>query len=236
MLNPLQDILPYSRINGILPAYKTWRQDGESTTKRCLIISGGAYAPIGPQKTDDFIIACDSGLLHAQRSGIIPDLLIGDFDSYTGPLPDGIPVLRLPVEKDDTDTMYAVRWASEHGYDTVRLCCAFGGSLDHLLANIQTLHFAVNAGLSASAGDERTELQVFGPGCWSIPERDGWTLSVFALTDRVENLSINGTKYTLTNAGLTNFYPLGISNAFRGDAQICFSQGTAAVILCRRED
>ena len=166
----------------------------------------------------------------------MPDLLIGDFDSYTLPLPAGIPVLRLPVEKDDTDTMYAVRWASEHGYDTVRLCCAFGGSLDHLLANIQTLHFAVNAGMAASADDECTEVRVFGPGRWSIPEKKGWMLSIFALTDKIEDLTISGVKYTLSHANLFNCYPLGVSNAFRGDAEISFTRGAAAVLLCRRED
>lgn len=236
MLKMPRRILPFEGRNGILLLGKKTGQDGESATKRCIIITGGTYAPIGPTETDDFIIACDSGFLHAQKEGIVPDLLIGDFDSYTRPLPAGIPVKHLPIEKDDTDTMYAVRWASAHGYDTVRLCCAFGGSLDHLLANIQTLHFAVNAGMAASAGDERTELRVFGPGRWSVPEKKGWTLSIFALTDTIENLTISGAKYTLSNADLFNYCPLGISNAFRGSAEISFTHGVAAVLLCRREE
>ena len=202
--------------------------------KRCLIIAGGDYAPVCRPEEGDFLIACDRGFVHAQRAGIVPDLLIGDFDSYGGPLPEGVPVLRLPAEKDDTDTMYAVRWASEHGFEEVRLCCALGGSLDHLLANLQTLHFAVNRGMRASAGDEKTELRVLGPGSLRLPERAGWTLSVLALTDRVEGLTIRGAKYELADAVLTNAFPLGVSNAFRGDAEISLRQGVAAVLLCRR--
>lgn len=236
MLKLPRCILSFEDRNGILPLGKIPEQDGEAVTKRCIIITGGTYAPIGPTEADDFIIVCDKGLLHAQKEGILPDLLIGDFDSYTLPLPAGIPVLRLPVEKDDTDTMYAVRWASAHGYDTMRLCCAFGGSLDHLLANIQTLHFAVNSGMAASAGDERTEMRVFGPGRWCIPEKKGWTLSIFSLSDTVEDLTISGAKYTLSHADLSNCYPIGVSNAFCGDAEISFSRGVAAVLLCRRED
>ena len=58
--------------------------------KNCLIIAGGDYAPICPQP-GDFIIACDRGYAHACRENIVPHLLIGDFDSYSGPLPENIP-------------------------------------------------------------------------------------------------------------------------------------------------
>ena len=100
--------------------------------KRCVIVAGGAYAPIGAREEGDFLIACDSGLRWCQKEGIVPDLLLGDFDSYTGQLPDGIPVLRFPVRKDDTDAMLAVRHAVEEGFEEVLLLCALGGSLDHL--------------------------------------------------------------------------------------------------------
>ena len=65
--------------------------------RRCLIIAGGDYAPIGPV-AEDFVLACDRGLAYAQREGIVPDLILGDFDSYRGALPEGVPVLRYPVE------------------------------------------------------------------------------------------------------------------------------------------
>ena len=90
--------------------------------KRCLIIAGGDYAPIEPDG-GDFILACDKGYAWCVREGIVPDLILGDFDSYGGKLPEGVPVLRFPIEKDDTDTMLAVRWASEQGFKAVRLCC-----------------------------------------------------------------------------------------------------------------
>jgi len=203
--------------------------------KRCLIIAGGTYAPIGEVGKDDFVIACDRGCLYAEREGITPDLIIGDFDSYSGDLPAGIPVERLPVEKDDTDTIHAVKYAISQGFDQLRLCCALGGSLDHLLANLQTLHFAASAGLRATAGDERTEILTLTPGTYTIPERKGWYLSVFALTDELAGLTIRGAKYTLTDAVMSSGFPLGVSNEFQGDAEISFRSGVAAVILCKRE-
>ena len=204
--------------------------------KRCVIVAGGDYAPIGARGKGDFLIACDSGLRWCQREGIVPDLLLGDFDSYAGELPDGVPVLRFPVRKDDTDTMLAVRRAIEDGFEEVLLLCALGGSLDHLLANLQTLHFASDAGLRASARDERTELQVLRPGRYRFPERKGWKFSVLALTDRVAGLTIRGAKYEVADAELSNAFPLGVGNDFAGDITLEFRAGTAAVLLCDRRD
>ena len=203
--------------------------------KRCVIVAGGERAPIGPLREGDFLLACDRGYSYCRQEGLAPDLLLGDFDSGPAETPEpGIPVLRFPVEKDDTDSMLAVRWAIEHDFDELRLCCALGGSLDHLLANLQTLHFAVNAGLHASAGDERTELQVLCPGSYRFPRRDGWKFSVLALTDRVEGLMIRGAKYNVEDVELTNAFPLGVGNDFAGEIELSFRTGTAAVLLCDR--
>ncbi len=203
--------------------------------RRCLIIAGGDYAPIGPVG-EDFVLACDRGLAYAQREGIVPDLILGDFDSYRGTLPEEIPVLRYPVEKDDTDTMLAVRWAAENGFDALRLACCFGGRLDHLLSNIQTLHLAAKLGMEAEAKDERSELRVFRPGTYRLPYRAEWSLSLLALTEKVGGLSIRGTKYEVRNVTLQNPTTLGQSNAFVSDAEISFSSGVLAVVCCRLED
>ncbi len=203
--------------------------------KRCLIIAGGDYAPIRPGR-GDFILACDRGYAWCKREGIVPDLILGDFDSYSGALPDGIPVLRYPVEKDDTDTMLAVRYASEQGFDAVRLCCCFGGRLDHLLSNIQTLHYAAELGMEAEARDENTFIRILRPGAYEIPERPGWSLSLLSLSERVEGLTIRGTKYEAEGVTLLNPSTLGQSNAFRGDAHIRFARGVLALVCCRLED
>ncbi|MBQ9686851.1 MAG: thiamine diphosphokinase [Oscillospiraceae bacterium] len=203
--------------------------------KRCVIVAGGDYAPIAPLEAGDFILACDRGYVHTQREGLTPDLLMGDFDSYDGALPEDVPVERFPVEKDDTDTMLAIRWAAAHGFEAVRICCGFGGRFDHTLANIQSLHFAVRAGMEAAMDDERTTVRVLLPGEYRVPCHEGWTLSVFALTDRCENLRIHGTKYEAEGVTLTNAFPLGVSNAFRGDARLAFDSGVLCLVCARLE-
>ena len=205
--------------------------------KRCIIIAGGDYSPMGPVTEDDIVIACDRGYEHALRENIVPDLLMGDFDSYCAQLPEGLAVERFPVEKDDTDTMLAIRRAAALGCDAVRICCGIGGArLDHLYANIQSLAFAVRAGMEAEMADERSYIRVLRPGEYEIKERMGHSLSLFALTERCENVSIRGSKYELSGGVLDCSFPLGVSNSFRGDVSLSFDSGLLLVMCCRMED
>lgn len=203
--------------------------------KRCLIIAGGDYAPIEPEE-GDYILACDKGYAWCRREGIVPDLILGDFDSYGGRLPEGVPVLRFPIEKDDTDTMLAVRWAAEQGFDTVRLCCCFGGRLDHLLSNVETLHYAVTLGMEAEARDESTYLRVLRPGTYMLPYLEGRSLSLIALTETVTGVTIRGAKYEAEGITLQKPTTLGQSNAFVTDVSLSFESGVLALICCRLED
>lgn len=203
--------------------------------KRCLIIAGGDFAPIEPEE-GDFILACDRGYAWCKQERIVPDLILGDFDSYSGKLPEGVPVLRFPIEKDDTDTMLAVHWAAEQGFEAVRLCCCFGGRLDHLLSNVETLYYAATLGMEAEARDESTFLRVLRPGTYTLPYREGQSLSLIALTETVTGLTIRGAKYEVENAILRKPTTLGQSNAFVGDVELSFESGVLALICCRLEE
>ena len=199
----------------------------------CAIISGGEFAPLDGIENAACVIACDRGYEYAARCGVKPDLLLGDFDSYTGALPAGVEVLRLPVEKDDTDTMSAVRRALALGYDDIRIFCALGGRLDHLYANIQSAAFAVQHGARAELIGRDAHIYVFTGGALSLPPRAGWSLSLFAVSDECRGVAVRGTKYTLSNAVVTNSFPIGTSNEWRGTAEISVGAGILAVMLCR---
>lgn len=200
--------------------------------RRCRIILAGDYAPIEPAP-GDFLLACDRGYAYALREGLRPDLILGDFDSYTQPLPEGVPVLRYPVEKDDTDGMLAVRWAAAQGFDAVCLCCAFGGRLDHLLSNVQTLRLAAELGMEAEAGDGRNWLRVLRPGEYRLPYRRDWSLSLLALTEEVTGLCVRGAKYRAEGVTLRAASTLGQSNAFVSDVELRFDSGLLAVVCSR---
>ena len=200
----------------------------------CLIISGGDFADDPPVPRDaGFVIACDRGWLHAERLGISPSVILGDFDSSAPPRSAGIPVLSFPVRKDDTDTMLAARHALEKGFRDITVCCALGGRFDHTLANLQAAAFIVRHGGRCRILGQGTEMIAFSEGSLRLPRREGCSLSVFSLTDRCAGVTIRGTDYECRDLCLTNSFPLGVSNAWAsGEAVISVGSGILLVVIC----
>ncbi len=199
--------------------------------KVCAIVSGGSFSPLDGIGRADFVIACDKGCEYTAACGVKPDLLVGDFDSYTGEKPEGVPVLGLPCEKDDTDTMAAVRYAVGEGFDEILLYCALGGRLDHLIGNIQAGAFAAKNGVRFTIVDSRNLIYIIGGGSVAPEMREGFSLSVLALSDVCEGVTIRGAKYGLENATITNTFPIGVSNERRGDVTVSLKNGILMVIL-----
>ena len=93
----------------------------------CFIFGAGPFfgLPVSPAP-GDVVFAADGGYRHCQAAGLQPDLLLGDFDSLND-LPKGIPIHTFPVEKDDTDTMLAIKYGLKEGYRTFHLYGGTGG-------------------------------------------------------------------------------------------------------------
>ena len=203
-------------------------------SKRCIIISGGEYAPVEGLREDDFVIACDRGYLYAKGQGIRPDLLVSDYDSYDGPVEQSVSVERFRPEKDDTDTMIAIRYAVEHGFEELVLFSALGGRLDHLLGNLQAIVYAQAHGVRASILSPDTRVYTLSGGSLRLSRQPGWSLSVLAAEDRCTGLSIRGAKYPLEDAVLTNRFPLGVSNEWAEEtAEITIREGIVLVVLSK---
>lgn len=198
------------------------------------IITGGDFSPINGISEGEHIIACDKGYEYALRCGIVPELIIGDFDSCSvSPVAD-VPVERFRSEKDDTDTMIAVRHALDSGAERINICCALGGRLDHLLGNLQTAVFAAKRGVPVGISDERTQIHVLPPCELSIARREGFSLSLISATDSCEGVCISGVKYPLDNATVTNSFPIGVSNEWRAEtAKLSFKSGILMVVMAK---
>ena len=200
----------------------------------CVIVSGGEYCELPDElRGADCVIACDRGWQYAEKLGLTPDLVVGDFDSAPPPAM-GAPVRRVPTRKDDTDTMLAVRHALEQGWRDVAICCAFGGRLDHTLANLQSgAYIAAHGGRARLLGAD-TDARIFADGEETFPRREGWSLSVFALSDSCAGVTIRGTKYECEDAALTNAFPLGVSNVWAAEeAAVRVGRGTLLVVQSR---
>ena len=93
----------------------------------------------------DLVIAADCGIKNAEKFKINPHIIIGDFDSL-GYVPEADNTIIHPIEKDDTDTLLAVKKGFEMGYTSFRIFGCVGGRLDHTLANIQTADYIAENG------------------------------------------------------------------------------------------
>lgn len=204
--------------------------------KTCYIICGGPE-PCRTVKIpqDTFIICADSGYDKAIDAGIIPDLILGDFDSVNNTLPDNIEILRSPTHKDDTDTMLAVRTALERGYDNIVLAGACGGRTDHTIANIATLLFIREHGANAFIKGDNTDIYILEDEKITLSSDMSRYLSVFAISDKA-TVSIKGADYPLDNYVMERSFPIGVSNEFteHSDCTVEIRSGIAVVMTVKK--
>ena len=197
----------------------------------CILVGAGertedVFSP-GPE---DLVIAADGGYGWLAEQGVEAGLVVGDFDSLSAP-PRHPNVVRLPVEKDDTDTMAALRMGMERGYRHFRIYGGTGGRFDHTLANLQILAWLSRQGCQGRLYAKDWIASAVTDGALSFgPERRG-TISVFSQSDRSEGVYLEGLKYPLTDATLTNDFALGVSNEFTGrPARVSVARGTLLVV------
>ena len=208
---------------------------------RCAIFAGGDMPDLEKYKDSDFwarysyFICADCGYRHAVRLGILPDMIVGDFDSYGEELPMGVEVLRGVPEKDDTDTLMAVKKAIEMGYSNIDLYGALGGDRpEHSFANIQTMVYALQQGCSLEIqGSSRMLIQEADEGEVTYKKSgEGVYLSVFAMTESVGIEYLRGVKYPLEDYRMVQSFPIGVSNEITdNEAALRIKDGLALVIL-----
>ena len=182
--------------------------------RRCVIIGGadiGRYDRIrGYLREGDFYICCDSGLKHREGLDIVPDLIVGDFDSYENPQLN-IETITLPREKDDTDTVFAVKEALSRGFQDFLLVGVIGGRLDHTLGNVSLLLMLDAQGKTATALDDFSEMEIVSGQPVQI--QDCYTyFSLLNISGTAPSITIKNAKYPLDDAEITCEYQYGISN------------------------
>lgn len=182
--------------------------------RRCVVIGGAditRYDRIRPYlREDDFYICCDSGLKHRAGLGIVPDLVVGDFDSYEDPRLE-TETITLPCEKDDTDTAFAVKEALSRGFEEFLLVGVIGGRLDHTLGNVSLLLMLHTQGKTAVAVDDFSEMEIVDHRPVEIRDRYAF-FSLLNISGTARGITIQNAKYPLSGAEITCEYQYGVSN------------------------
>lgn len=217
-------------------------EEGAQQEGKCILICAGDLT-LGevPRGEKDLVIAVDGGLGYCELLQVEPDLVLGDFDSLSQSgeeavkalekqIPDRI--LRLPTEKDDTDTLAAIKEGLSRGYRDFRIYGGMGGRLEHTVANIQCLLYLKNRGAVGYLVDGGGMAFVIRDEKVSFREGLEGYLSLFSLTETAKGVTLEGLKYPLNEATVRNEFPIGISNEFTGKAaSVRVAEGDLLCIL-----
>ena len=178
----------------------------------------------------DLIIAADAGRMTAEKCGVTPHIIAGDFDSSDAP-PDGgaAEIIRVPAEKDDTDTMLACDLAIERGASRLTILGGTGGRIDHLLSNLFLLENLHRRGVRAMLCDGNNRVRLLENGSVTLPRCGYRYFSLIALGDAAATL--RGCKYPLTDAPLRRELPYAVSNEITADAATVTVHGAPVFLI-----
>ena len=205
----------------------------------CVILSAGQITDYDLMRNyiqkGDYIIAADGGYRHLKHLSVKCDYFIGDFDSYSG-TPE-CPSEAYPVQKDDTDTMLAVKHGLLKGLDRFVILGGLGGRLDHTIANLSTLEYLRSHGAGGMLVDENSVVHLLGAGDIIHPVMSGEYLSIFPFGCDSAVVSISGVQYPLTEYRLHSDFPLGVSNCVTDDSEFSMRihEGKILVVECKKD-
>ena len=182
--------------------------------KRCVIVGGADINDFNHIREiiteDDYVIFCDSGLKHMKALCVTPSLIIGDFDSHENPNLD-VETIVLPCEKDDTDTVFAVKEAVKRGFDEFILIGVIGGRLDHTLGNVSILLYLDSLSKKGVIIDDYSQMEIVSKEPAFIDDSYAF-FSLLNITGVAQGVTIKNAKYPLDNAEITCEYQYAVSN------------------------
>lgn len=177
----------------------------------------------------NFIVAIDGGYDHLAKLKIKPNILIGDFDSYTGSIEEVDNIICLPTEKDLTDFEYTLNYLNDNFLNTKKYVVGYMDKyrIEHYYANLNLINFDL------IYLTKYTAIYCLEPGFYSI--RYPSYISFFA-KENISNFQIKGFKYELDNHELTIHNNLCISNELNKNyGTIKFTKGKLLVFLSEGE-
>lgn len=200
--------------------------------KQGFLFGAGSFYGLSTQpQPGDLILAADGGYQVCRGAGLMPDLLMGDFDSMDVP-EDCDHILKFPVEKDDTDAMLIIKEALAQGCHTLHLYGMTGGNrLDHTMATMQSLLYIRRHGGRGYAYDHNFVFTVIENETITIEKEVEWGIvSLFPIDGKAEGITLKGVQYPLSEGTLDPSFPLGVSNhMLEQTAQIMVNQGALLV-------
>ncbi len=185
-----------------------------------------------------YIIACDGGVKHCRAMMIMPNIMVGDFDSANKEDAEffenlGVLKEKFPVKKNETDMEIAINIAIDKNSTEIYIVGGLGRRFDHSLANVHILLRPVRLGIRTCLLDEHNIITLVEDSIDIVGEK-GQTVSLIPLTTEVKGITTKNLEYALTNATMEIGNSLGVSNVMNGDvATISVGEGVLILIMSR---
>ncbi|MBP3369149.1 MAG: thiamine diphosphokinase [Clostridia bacterium] len=203
---------------------------------RAFIYTGGKIYPENiteHPKADDVTIAADAGYKNALLLGDTAQILVGDFDSLDDDgISENVKKIQVPAQKDFSDTQLAVDTALKMGINDIVIIGGLSGRLDHTLANLSIIKELTLQNVFAIITDGKNRVRYVRSTSTLIPRSGYRYLSLIADGEKIKGVDIEGCKYPLKNATITEHdQSLTISNEIVGNcALISVKRGGVYVI------
>ena len=203
----------------------------------CVILANGC--PPGRttlQRTladQPFLIAADGGANAARGLGLVPDLVVGDFDSVTAETrrafeAEGVPFEHIP-EQETTDIAKAIRSALGRGFRELRLLGATGDRPDHVLGALGLL-YQYGREVDLLLRDDICDVRLVVEKPYTFTSPIGTTVSLEAPFGPAEGIWTEGLEYPVRGGRLAMGERSGVSN--RIIAQPAWVRVERGALLC----
>lgn len=186
---------------------------------------------------DTLLIGCDGGTQHMLALGLIPHVVVGDFDSLSPKVQKAlerthIELIRYPEEKSHTDSELCVMLAQERGCRTVILTGVRGSHTDHMMGNFLLLANKEFAALSMKIVEGDEEIVLVREHARITGKKDDM-ISLLPVGVPVKGVVTRGLLYPLKNETLVLGSTRSLRNCMTGKrADITLQKG--AVIMVHR--
>ena len=193
-----------------------------------------SYLPVPGKEV--FVIAVDGGYKRLSQLNIEIDLLVGDFDSMRkAEIRKNISIdniVELNKEKDDTDTLYALKCGLKKGCDEFHIFGGTGKRVDHTIANIQCLAYLAQEGARGFMYGKDYIMTCIKDETIHFDKKQNGYVSIFSQTDISKGVCIEGLKYELKDAEIKSTFPVGVSNEFIGKSGLIkVKKGTLLIMF-----
>lgn len=181
------------------------------------------------QKADVFIGA-DGGGIHLMYHGVIPNVVIGDLDSFVLDVPEETQLIK-DSDQETNDLEKALTYLLKHNYTTVYIAGATGKRLDHTLKNLSVL-LQFYKKFNEICLIDNFGKHFIAQNAHHLKTRPGQVISLFPLSGNVAGITTQGVKYPLQNESLVNGKRDGSSNEATGSSVVIeYTSGNLLVSL-----